>query len=693
MKRRSFLGLVVVLVLLLLVPAVAQAGTPLTFDQAVQQLVAQGYPQQIESHLTSLGTTPLGFRVAGSPSDNAAASYILSQMKADGLCGAKLESVPLDVFTFRGADVCVSGRTLTASQFGGVRGTCFAGISGPLVDVGLGTAADFAAAGSVRDKVVLIDMDGWDWWFNFPQMLATMGSAKAVVMTHAPDNFPPGGEYYSQPNALGSFDAETDYANVPLVYVSRADGAWLRTQLAAATSPLQTRVTSLVDVQLAGNGGHGYNVIGSIPGTKYPGQTVLVSAHHDAWFKGAEDDTSAIAAQLTIARAMHLSGYRPDRTITFLATTGEEFGYTNSWYDWLVGSTYVVTHTHRDWPGRVAGDVNMEWQGLANGWLQCRVNPELAPWMTALTAAHPELLPYGVEPGVGIRSAVYCWNDQWPMTAAGIPSVYMVTKSDTYRGDWYHTTYDTTALIDWSYFAKNVQLVKLVVQGLDRGVGGLLPISFSARANQLSGTVDKQTLLDAGLDAGTVQAFTNQVDRFSTAATQFDASKGSIPAGRIASVNSAMLGLEAKLNSHLTALDGFDFTAYPHEQDLYDLQYLNTAIADLREPTPDISGASTAVYGVGRMYIDEFFGDAVYLRHLQVIRPTYYRANFGALGHGADYPALNGVATKLANGDASGALQELLVKQSALSGDLNSRLASMTVLLSNVSSGLEALTP
>ena len=693
MKRRSILLLVGALVLLLLAPAVAQAATSATFDEAVQQLVDQGYPQQVESDLTGLGTTPLGFRVAGSPSDNAAARYILTEMKSAGLCGAKLERVPLDVFSFRGAGVCVGGRTFTASQFGGVRGTSFAGVSGPLVDVGLGTAADFTAAGSVRGKIVMIDMDGYDWWFNFPQMLATLGGAKAVVMTHAPYDFPPAGEYYTQPDALGSFDAETDYANVPLVYISRQDGAWVRDQLAATTTPLRTHVTSLVDVRLACDGGHGYNVIGSIPGKRYPGQSVLVSGHHDAWFKGAEDDTSAIAAMLTMAKAMKLSGCRPDRTVSFVAMTGEEFGFTNSWYDWLVGSTYAVTHTHRDWPGRVTGDVNLEWQGLANGWLQCRVNPELVPFMTALTDAHPELLPYGVEPGVGIRSAVYCWNDQWPLTAAGIPSIYLVTKSDTYRGDWYHTTYDTTALIDWSYFAKNVQLAKLCVDGLDKGVDGLLPYSFSARAGQLAGTADKQTLLDAQLDPDTVDAYSAAVDRFSAAAQQFDTAKGSIPADRVPRVNAAMVRLEAKLNSSMTALDGYDFTCYPHEQELWDLQYLETAIADLQQQAPDIDGATAAVDSVGRMYIDEFFGDAAYLRHLQVIRPTYYRANFGALGHGAAYPVLNGVASMLAGGDATGALNELLLKQSALASDLDGRLASMTSMLNKVSSGLEGLTP
>ena len=52
---------------------------------------------------------------------------------------------------------------------------------------------------------------------------------------------------------------------------------------------------------------------------------------------------------------------------------------------------------------------------------------------------------------------------------------------------WYHSQYDTTDLIDWSYLAKNAKLYGLLQQGLD---GGVLPYHFRARATQFVDNFD-----------------------------------------------------------------------------------------------------------------------------------------------------------------------------------------------------------
>lgn len=35
---------------------------------------------------------------------------------------------------------------------------------------------------------------------------------------------------------------------------------------------------------------------------------------------------------------MMMSGYRPHHTLRFMYATGEELGYTNSWYHWRNGA-------------------------------------------------------------------------------------------------------------------------------------------------------------------------------------------------------------------------------------------------------------------------------------------------------------------------------------------------------------------
>ena len=72
LRRLALLGLLVVCALALLAPGVAGA-TP-TYDQAVKQLISDGYPQTIETYLNSLGANPLGFRLAGTDAEQAAST-------------------------------------------------------------------------------------------------------------------------------------------------------------------------------------------------------------------------------------------------------------------------------------------------------------------------------------------------------------------------------------------------------------------------------------------------------------------------------------------------------------------------------------------------------------------------------------------------------------------------------------------
>ena len=63
MTVRKTIVLIVLLLAFLVFPTVAAAAP--SYDQAVDSLVSQGYPQSIETYLNSLGTSPLGYRLGG----------------------------------------------------------------------------------------------------------------------------------------------------------------------------------------------------------------------------------------------------------------------------------------------------------------------------------------------------------------------------------------------------------------------------------------------------------------------------------------------------------------------------------------------------------------------------------------------------------------------------------------------------
>jgi Iap family predicted aminopeptidase len=685
--RRITLIVLVALVTLLIIPAAAYA---ITYDGAVDELVDDGYPQSVIEKIRSHGTCSLGFWPGGTWADDEVARYVAREMRAVGLKQVRLEGVPVDEWDMRGASVTVNGHTMVASQWGGVRGTPAKGLSGELVYVGTGSMGEFAAAGDVRGKILLVDLDAYSWWPNFVQMEAKLAGAKAIVLTHAPYDMDPSAEYFTQMDALGCFDGETDYVNTPLVYVSRRDGEWLRAALAGSGAVTAT-VKSDIKVRFADDGGRGFNVVGEIPGTSAKKQIVLVSAHHDAWFRPALDDTSAVGAALTMAKAMKMSGYRPARTIVFMITTAEEFGYTDAWYDWLVGSWWAITHAHRDWPGKIAGQVNLEWQGLREGWYQVRTNPEMTPWVQSVFDANPELAPYGIEPGVGIRSKVFCWNDQWPLTAAGVPSIYLVTKSDEYRGMWYHTNYDQPDLMDWEYLGKNIKLAQRFVSGLDKPVGGLLPYDFSARAAQLADTVDAAGMVGRGVSERVVDDFVADMDFYAQAAADFDASRGAVAPDDVAAANVKLLQVEKWINSSMTALDQWDTTVYPHQQVYDDFAYLDDAVAAI--DAADQDGALGAVASVGQVWIAQYFSTPVYLRHLEVIDPDYRRVVWGGQGHLAPYPQLHRELALLDAGRLDAARAPLVAKRAALRRDLERRLGEMGDVLSRSATALEQITP
>ncbi|MDN3587615.1 M28 family metallopeptidase [Pedobacter aquatilis] len=85
------------------------------------------------------------------------------------------------------------------------------------------------------------------------------------------------------------------------------------------------------------------NVIGIIKGSKRPDETIIYTAHWDHFgigpkingdsiYNGAVDNASGVAAMLSIAKAFQNTKEKPERSIVFLAVTGEEQGLLGSEY-------------------------------------------------------------------------------------------------------------------------------------------------------------------------------------------------------------------------------------------------------------------------------------------------------------------------------------------------------------------------
>jgi N-acetylated-alpha-linked acidic dipeptidase len=92
------------------------------------------------------------------------------------------------------------------------------------------------------------------------------------------------------------------------------------------------------------------NVIGTLRGSKYPEELVILGCHHDAWCFGAADPLAGTHVLLESARVFGEAaarGERPERTIIFTAWAAEEHG--------IIGSSEWVEANHdRLYEGGVA---------------------------------------------------------------------------------------------------------------------------------------------------------------------------------------------------------------------------------------------------------------------------------------------------------------------------------------------------
>ncbi len=703
MIRRTSLFLTVTVLAAVLLSSTAAWAKPMTFDKAVDKLITQKYPQGAENYLDDLGLTPLGFRLAGTPADNAAADYVETQFTGMGLDNVRQEGVPVDVWDMQGAWVRVGGMTFPASQFDGVPGTPGA-VSGQVVYVGQGTLADFAGK-DVSDKIVLLDLELDDWWLNYPGALAALNGAKAVIATWNTSTAP----WYTVPDSLGANDGEYQHDWAPMVYISRADGAILRSQVQAG--PIDATVRSDVAVTMhdpawstdPAKGGVGYNVVGEITGTDPNAKAILFAAHHDAHFRAGLDDTGALANMLMIAKAMKMSGYKPQRTIIFLATTGEEFGYTDAWYDWCAGAWWAATQTHKSgtadpWTGpggRVAAMLNLELMARKGARLDIGASTALAPWLRATAKANKALLPNGY----GVSTPISSWEDGWTFTAAGVPAMVMEAGGKNYD-QIYHTTVETRKLVDYAYLGKIAKFAYRLTKSANTG---LLPIDLAAQARDLEKSVSGPELTGAGADATTVTAALQAMHDYVVATQAFKTRR--IPAARIAATNAGLSEVASYFNTHLTGLDIWDYQAYPFQQTLWDVQNLDKALAHLTADPVQKDQALEDLGNVALTYYGTTFGPEVYAQNLVRYLPDYPQVTWGGQVNGAWHVDILNEVAMVDAGNYAAAIGALnAVRDDELTGTmvagysgplhmdgLNERLAAMTAALDHMTPLVDAL--
>jgi hypothetical protein len=313
--------------------------------------------------------------------------------------------------------------------------------------------------------------------------------------------------------------------------------------------------------------------------------------------------------------------------------------------------------------------------GCPNGQTRLYFDPDLKPWVqsvvtrnNALTGNKPEEL----------NPWANSYHDQWPLVAAGVPSISLNGKPAAWYPPFYHTDKDVQGLIDWAFLAKNAKLMYRFAQGLD---GGILPYSAPARADDLAASFSAATLIADGADPAAVDGLSGSLSAFRAAGAAFEARKASIPARRVASVNAGLLEVQKVLNKGLTALDVWDGTVYPHQQVQWDLEYFNAAIAELDKVNPVAAKATGALDNLGFTWYGPYFSDVVYERELWRHSPDFPRLTWGGQGKLAIFWNVMPQYRLIEAGDFAAAKVQLMDMRATQIGDLDGRLGDMSAVL------------
>ena len=315
-----------------------------------------------------------------------------------------------------------------------------------------------------------------EWWINFPVYQACEKGAKALIAVQT------GGYGQIDKQALNAQDIAGP-AEAPAFSMSQEDWEKIRESLdekGEIRVGLNARSVVMKNVPT-------YNIVGEIPG-KRPERMILLSAHYDSYFSGFQDDNTAIAMMLGIARAYLKIGYQPENTWVFCGMAAEEWGKCDTKYDWSTGAYQEIFKVHPDWAGKVIGNFNFELPALSNGNLDgIRSTYEYRDFLEECVKKLPALTPAYME-GVRVSAPIETWSDDFSVAIGGIPSMVNEFSAGPFMETHYHSQFDSDEFYDEAVYRFHHELYGLLLLELD--AQAVVPLNFAEVFEEAAKSLD-----------------------------------------------------------------------------------------------------------------------------------------------------------------------------------------------------------
>lgn len=291
--------------------------------QDIEKIVSFSYETRGKDYLWG--------RITGRPAYDHIADWTLGQLKASlpdahkefytappidlPLNGSELRLVGNEEFGAGSKDIVLETNMLGSL---GANGT----VTAPLVYVDRANEADLAGR-DIKGKIAVANLvpdpgmgGGYDGIppeddhspnLGVMQFLMSRGAAGVITIVQQPGN-------------TKSIPPRHGCGTGLCFSVGGKDGYFLMNALGEASragktinATLTARSETLRDAQIA-------NVVATIPGRT--DRTIVINAHMDAWFSGADDNATGLSTLLALARYYADGKHKPERTIVLLAGSG-----------------------------------------------------------------------------------------------------------------------------------------------------------------------------------------------------------------------------------------------------------------------------------------------------------------------------------------------------------------------------------
>lgn len=532
----------------------------------------------------------LGYRTAGSVAELKTGEKIAEEMKKIGLTEVTKDEFTLDTWEFEKADLtfvdengeehlAVLGAYQVNFDTNGVKEL-------EIVYGGKGTANDLANL-DVEGKLVLIDINQREeWWINYPAYQAHLKGAAAVIAVQEAGYAETDEDALNAQDICGPDDA-------PAFSMSQTDANQLKKALESSengTMTVKFDAKSIVKMD-----GKSYNYYGKIIG-KDPESYIILSAHYDSYFTGFQDDHAAIGLMMGVAKGLVDSGYQPEKTIIFNALAAEEWGVSNSRYDWSTGAYNQIFNIHPEWVGKVFANMNFELPAYEHTTQdEIRSVYELNNYLTKFAKTVPSV--DGVyKDGISVVSPLRTWSDDFSFGIAGVPALRNDFQDSDFMRTHYHSQFDNEDTYNADALKFHLNLYGLLSMHYDQTA--VVPLDFTTRLTEMKKVIDADIFGQAEVSSDQLVAEIDKAitlaeevnakvlkvnDNYLTALTEEDTDKAQKLYEDSRELNSGLLSAFKYAEDQFVRLTWEDDQIFPHEHAQNNITNLTLAIDALNK--------------------------------------------------------------------------------------------------------------